>query len=616
MNEWLMKIGLGGVQGFISEARKTNDLRVGSQIISEMAGAIASKAASDPRVKLLRPTTPNTAHCPHQVVLSLRESDQQKIKDFGEGLKQCVREKLLTRLDVNTLRAGLPSVVRDNMQSLDDAAIEAEVQQTIDGLEVYWVAVPVAGPAADASRQLSRMYDSRRHTRTFAPSAHYSSDQPPWVCSLCGNRVGRIQPKGKEKWPGNTVLKDREKLCALCLAKRMDKAQSIPSTHALARDRFFRCRQFDAIRGTFNDKDSWSRVLDQLDDMAEERHVSSRKEQQLQNKLANESRNRFGERATAAFALLTNEHLDAIAKLPSYYAIILYDGDRMGEWFSGARFTADTLSNSDKYNHAQADLSGQLMEFAKCVAAQAERFRSAAIYAGGDEGLILAPIDFVIPWIRYLDEQWKRVRDCSRQYAIDAAQTMSLSLHASFIHAKFPLQPAIRDVHRALGAAKNTAQRNCVSLRVSPRSGAAAQMILRWEELSHLEATVELFSNRMADDGEQKEPRRNGVRNPLEIGPTSLIYKALEAIDGFFNPETNQIHHSLTERLHAELMRVADSDDAVWHAGWEQTVDWLIQRLSKNSTDSPEQHERAAVENVFKVSGWLARQLDWGEVAK
>lgn len=461
MNEWLMKIGLGGVQGLISEARKTNDLRVGSQFISEMAGAIASKAASDPRVKLLRPTTSNTAHCPHQVVLSLRESDQQKIKDFGEGLKQCVREKLLSRLDVNTLRAGLPSVVRDNMQRLDDAAIEAEVQQTIDGLEVYWVAVPVAAGAADASRQLSRMYDSRRHTRTFAPSVSGNSKQPPWVCSLCGNRVGLIQPKGKEKWPGNAVLKDREKLCALCLAKRMDKA-SIPSTHALARDRFFRCRQFDAIRRTHNDDDSWSRVLDQLDDMTEERRAASREEQrtrnepsqppkgqqdealqELQSKLADERRNRFGDRATAAFALLTNEHLDAIAKLPSYYAIILYDGDRMGEWFSGVRFNADTLSNSDKYNHAQADLSGQLMDFAKCVAAQAERFRSAAIYAGGDEGLILAPIDFVIPWIRYLDKQWVGVRDCSGQYAHD--QTMSLSLHASLIHAKFPLQPAIRD---------------------------------------------------------------------------------------------------------------------------------------------------------------------------
>ena len=99
---------------------------------------------------------------------------------------------------------------------------------------------------------------------------------------------------------------------------------------------------------------------------------------------------------TAAFALLTNEHLDAIANLPSYYAIILYDGDRMGEWFSGTRFNAATSVDNDKYNHAQAELSRQLMEFAERVSKQAERFRSATIYAGGDEGLIFAPIDFVI----------------------------------------------------------------------------------------------------------------------------------------------------------------------------------------------------------------------------
>jgi hypothetical protein len=60
MTDWLMKLGLGGVQRFIAQSRKTNDLRVGSRLISDLARAAGVYADEQLDAMLMRPSRTDT----------------------------------------------------------------------------------------------------------------------------------------------------------------------------------------------------------------------------------------------------------------------------------------------------------------------------------------------------------------------------------------------------------------------------------------------------------------------------------------------------------------------------------------------------------------------------
>jgi CRISPR-associated protein Cmr2 len=404
MTDWLMKLGLGGVQRFIAQSRKTNDLRVGSRLISDLARAAGVYADEQLDATLMRSSRTDTKYWQHQIVLRFHGKSNDQIGAAGKAIERCLRDKLVDGVaEVGVLRS-LPRSVTDRMQALDDNALEEQLQRITDSLEVYWVAVPIndAEPASlkSASSRLFRTYDDRRHTRTFQP-VDDPEDEWPWICSLCGIRAAVLKPRGTQSWNDNRLLNSREKLCAVCAAKRADRGSSIRSTHSLARDRFFRSSAFADVRKKADDK-VWSRVLDQLDELAVLAASGNEQESDLDD--------RFGRSVPAAFNELSAGDYQKLDKLSPYYAILLYDGDRMGEWFSGARFDNEHSQDNTKNQSAQEQLSAGLLEFAKRVEQASGGFRSELIYAGGDEGLILAPLDFALPWIMYLHQQWKEVR--------------------------------------------------------------------------------------------------------------------------------------------------------------------------------------------------------------
>ena len=68
---WLLKIGVGGVQGFIAQARKTRDLAAGSRLVGRaMQAGIAHLDGLTPGERI-SPIDPANA-CPHQALYRLR----------------------------------------------------------------------------------------------------------------------------------------------------------------------------------------------------------------------------------------------------------------------------------------------------------------------------------------------------------------------------------------------------------------------------------------------------------------------------------------------------------------------------------------------------------------
>lgn len=599
---WLIKIGFGGVQRFISEGRKTNDLRVGSRIISDLARSVAA-AGSGLGATLLRPRKLDIENWPHQIVFRM-DGDAAQVKTVGAKLCAEMPVQLKKRLAIGDIAARMNEpAVSEHMKKVTPAEFDKACQGLAQTLELFWVAVPFdpsqPGNASTASAELIRMYDDRRHTRAFIGSAAATDDQP-WICSLCGVRVAVVKPR-QNGWPENRRLNAHERLCPLCFAKRTDdQVNVIRSTHALARDRFFRLRRFKDVRSEAGE-DGWRRMLDQFDDLAEGAETADKLE------------SRFGKRAVRAFNRLHEEHIRAIGQLAPYYAILLCDGDRMGEWFSGSRFRDDIRSDNTAFDGAQAELSNALMQFATALTGNGNRFHSEVIYAGGDEALILAPLDYVMPWLRCMNDRWQSVADVSSDCKPAHGAPMTLSVHASVVHAKFPLQPAIRDVHRSLEDAKRACDRNCVSLRVCPRGGASADAWLRWDELDRMERVISLFSTWTGADFGVEPTMEERQDRQKSMAPARLIYKTLDAIPGFFDPGSGKLAVA-NPFFTRELYRIAAVGGADRRADWEEAAAWLVRR-GQQELDSRERGMRgqAQVEGILKVAGWLARHLDWPE---
>lgn len=619
MTDWLMKFGLGGVQRLIAESRKTNDLRVGSRLISDLLKCVGKLAQEEAGATLLRPSKVETEYWPHQIVLRFDAWEKQAVAESGKKLVEQLRAEVVRIGDAEGTLDSLPKSIKESMQPLNSDELAAQLRQIASSLEVYWVAVPidVTKPAAlkTASAHLFQLYDQRRHTRTFHDPGssqiddHESSrDEWPWICSLCGTRVAIIKPPGTNAWSENRLLNAREKLCALCAAKRVERekrveCQAIRSTHALARDRFLRNRATDGLQPTVDDS-VWARVLDQFDDLFKYERESDQLEKQRQ-------RERFGRGVVEVFQTLSPDHRDWLRNLSPYYSILFFDGDHMGKWFSGAKFRQEINRNDDEYDSVQRRLSDELLAFAERVAQQASAFNSELIYAGGDEGLILAPLDFSLLWINQLNQAWQQIRECSAKCSRNR-EGMTLSLHASFVHAKSPLQTAIRGVHQGLADAKALCKRNCVSLRVCPRSGAPATAVMRWDEVGSFQSAVSLFSNWRAGDPEQREPDAGDIagRND-ESAPARLVYKTLAALPGFFDPERGKLGLR-PEFLTRELLRIAQSESESnrEQTSWRDLAEWLVRR-GQQDKDQPQMHGLANVQGILKVVGWLARQLKW-----
>lgn len=592
-SDWLLKIGIGGVQRLISEARKTHDLRIGSEFVSTLARGIGHSASEHEHVSLVRPASTKVDHWPHQLVLRLTQQNSDDVRTLGNTLKQDVRESVQGFVG-DDVRELLTKNIREQMRSFSDEDLKTEIGRLANLLEVYWVAVPIETSLAEASANLFRLYDDRRHTRTFL-SGDAATDDQPWVCSLCGDRRAVIKPKGGRTWKSESrLLKRREKLCLFCLAKRTQSAEAIASTHAIAKDRFFRMTGFADVRDSQTDRSIWMRVFDQWDALMPPVDRSAG----------------FKPAEEDAFHSLSDSQRRDVENLSPYYGIILYDGDQMGEWFSGQRFEERWLKQDDEYQQAQMNLSNALLEFAKAVNGHAKVLNSEVVYAGGDEGLILTPIDFVLPWMDFLNANWAKVHSESTKYKNPQALPMTLSAHVSLVHAKAPLQPVLRSVHQSLEAAKQKANRNCVSVKACPGSGAASETILRWDELEQFNSALALFCDYRVGDDSQAEPfAKELLERKGSIAPNRLVYKALRSLDGFFDPSTGDI--ALAQQLRLELKRIADVDQAQWQQDWSAVVDWLVDR-GKVIPRRPGLNGHAAVGEILQVIAWMSRQLQWG----
>lgn len=217
---------------------------------------------------------------------------------------------------------------------------------------------------------------------------------------------------------------------------------------------------------------------------------------------------------------------------PSYYAVLMLDGDNMGDWLAGKKSPAvrDAIHpNLVKYFEGlgakttpgldaprpvspslHAAISEALGNFAQyAVPDIVQRHLGELIYAGGDDVLALLPTETVLACAGDLDRAFRGHPDGNGgapagYYRADSRDLLmmgplaSVSVGVAVAHYKEDLRAALELARKAEGDAKKFG-RNALSLTVARRSGEHASAALPWELVGDLAKAVTAFRGDASD---------------------------------------------------------------------------------------------------------------------
>lgn len=165
----------------------------------------------------------------------------------------------------------------------------------------------------------------------------------------------------------------------------------------------------------------------------------------------------------------------------SYWAMLLADGDRMGELLDRAK----TIEEHQEITEA-------LSTFAESVPAKMRDFRAQCVYAGGDDVLGFVPLDKAVDCADALRQAFsaclKKVSD-----VLKAEKTPTLSVGLAICHISTPLGNVRRLAKHAEKVAKGDnypadQQRNGLGITLSVRSGSDSDWRVQWSDEAGLAA--------------------------------------------------------------------------------------------------------------------------------
>ncbi|HOZ49326.1 MAG TPA: type III-B CRISPR-associated protein Cas10/Cmr2 [Candidatus Hydrogenedentes bacterium] len=589
-SSYLLKLGIAGVQEFISQSRKIRDLDAASRIVaalSQSAGQALSQAVSKECI-LVPAVVRKKDAWPHQIICRIHAGDERAVRAAADAAASAVSEKW------DEIATDAFSKRKRQIGTNQESFLRA----ARDWLEVYWVAVKETGDYASDFDRVSQLYDGRRHTRTRSqPTRIVLSDgKMPWICSLCGKRPSVLKEGSAD---GTAFTVGRERLCAACATKRHDAladARDVPSTHYLAKHRFLTDSGFEAVRDQHPNV-NWRRVID-TPDSDEEVQALPEKERD---------------------ALSTLRQRKAFQELPSYYAIVVLDGDHMGKWLSGEKAG---ISEGEAIKDLQKELSSRIVDVSRKLTKLSQNPAEATqgvyvVYAGGDDALLLTAMDYLLPAIRKIRSVWEKIMGASWPPPLGSVATgPTLTLHASIAHAKSPLQPALRGAFDGLARAKRYG-RDCFSVAVQT-SGAPFCMLGSWDEFDKLKDAVQAFSDwRLEDKGTRPLDPKEVAERPDKTLPMKTGHSLLGA-NVFFttasSPEDAQLWSEAGyDREIRHLFNHSGAKRLARETWGEDLLAWLSNRAKRRlvSDDNQPICGRELVESALKTSLFLARTLSW-----
>lgn len=286
-----------------------------------------------------------------------------------------------------------------------------------------------------------------------------------------------------------------------------------------------------------------------IKELSEKVNITKEKKRELINILHNSELENDADENLSSIKEIMQEGKDKGVKFTDrdkYYAILLMDGDNMGDLINGQtlsttwddvihselseRFKNPNFSRSSSIRShlnnkrilnpaLHAAISHSLNCFARMgVAPTIQAYDGRLIYAGGDDLCAALPLDNVLEvahliskfygmkFVKYGDkiEEISKETDTNVKFGMHLGHAEKISISGAIIiaHYKEPLREVIRDAHFVLEhIAKQKAGKNALAIRLKKRSGGDRDFYFKWNETNRFlpkESIIDSFYNIMS----------------------------------------------------------------------------------------------------------------------
>lgn len=253
-----------------------------------------------------------------------------------------------------------------------------------------------------------------------------------------------------------------------------------------------------------------------------------------------------------------------------YYALVRFDGDKMGKWLSGIHLKKEYQGDNLKGFHEEFskllttfgkwaknfikgtlpieklnELSEKDIEFYK-------KRKGATIYTGGDDFLGFINLNYLFETMSILRKQFKISISNPLQEYTQEQRDLTFSAGIVISHYKNPLATVLKKSHEAEKIAKNQADRNAFCISVMKHSGETQQTAFKWEntEGSNWEIFQEIIHSMTQDH----------YSNKFIIQTNALLYELagmnMKEIDGEINNRKGYPDGLLKNAIFLEIGRL------------------------------------------------------------
>ena len=509
MTENLILFSITPVQKFITTARKTEDLWLGSYILSHLNATAIHQIYAKEGIKIIYPSIEGVSPfkswqnaditLPSFPNLFLAMSENLQIEELTEKMRyveavvQCEFEKMA--------RHAVEFFVRVvgkrtwNINGADDIF----KRQIKNFFQLYWVVSSRSNASyQDWYAQTGARLASVKNCRAF-----YQVSESGRKCSLCGDREifhdGATDPMSWWRQFAQRSAKycrQGEALCMVCLTKRLAtdyfgekyseiKQLSFPSTSEistadfklqLTKDETY-TEFVNAVKELRNDNDNQIEVtvnpVPKLQEIQESWNVDgdwlfeeSFSPQNLERYYGISEEARMQQRENIKRCNdLRRDLVNKVGFEPSrYYAVIALDGDGMGQ----------TISQAPD-SEAHTEISSKLNEYTTEVRQIVEKnYLGKLIYAGGDDVLALVNLADLFEILCKLRSKFPNLNSSEK-----SASTASAGV--CIAHCKVPLGDVLERARAMERAAKSVDGKDALGMALLKHSGNISQTVFKWK---------------------------------------------------------------------------------------------------------------------------------------
>ena len=478
MSKYLFLFTIGPVQSFIAQARKTQDLYAGSQLLSNLIeNAITKLEKKVQNVEFIFPNK-NIQSKPNRFIAEIETDD---VEEVGKGLENCVRSEFMKIAEDTLNSSGLP---------YEEEFGKSYRKQIENFLQIYWVVLPLNNDYPEAYSKIERYLGAVKNVRVFK-----QLEETGRKCSLCGERNVLIYRKtDEEKQEGLQPRKDGllkklyvkseevaffepqkgsdklkmqkgEGLCAVCFTKRFYKKSNFPSTAEIA--------AMDWLQNIPDEeKNRYKKLFNNFD-----------KQLYYEENLREEYLNRYDHFKDEKMLDIAKEQLKELykqyGKPKKYYALLMLDGDHMGGWLSG-----EFLEEKKDLRGFHEKMSEKLGKYANyvesCIIEPKIEPKGKLVYAGGDDVLAFINLEYLLYVMSDLRKAFPKFEELGFKLKNDHKSSASAGIVIA--HYKTPLSEVLKWARMMeKEEAKKKGGRDAFAIAVLKHSGEISKTIWKWD---------------------------------------------------------------------------------------------------------------------------------------